>query len=333
VIDDANNPHEQASVIAVSEQQNQPLILVLLPTYNGQTYLAEQIDSILAQTHQHVLLVCRDDGSTDESDAILACYAQKFPARVLHMQDELGNLGAAASFSKLMSWALGHCSEHKDGCSVYVALTDQDDIWHPERLENCLERMRREQSDSADLPLLVHSDLRVVNSDGEETASSFMKFQGLNPQRTSLAAQLLSNTVTGCTSLMNLPLLRQALPIPREAVMHDWWLSLVASAFGRICYMDQVLVDYRQHGHNTIGAKAFVGPGLNRITLRKVFMRHLPAETRALFTDVAAQADAFYKRFNTQLSCRQRWIIRQVCRLPDSGVWRLRIVSRVLRRI
>lgn len=331
--DDTIRQHEQASVSAVSDQHADPLILVLLPTYNGQAFLSEQIDSILSQTHQHMLLVCRDDGSTDESDAILVSYAQRFPTRVVHIQDGLGNLGASASFSTLMTWALERYAGSTDDNRVFVALADQDDIWHPERLESCLQRMTCEQTYSIDLPLLVHSDLRVVNSDGEELAPSFMKFQGLNPQRTSLAAQLVSNTVTGCTSLMNMPLLRQALPIPGEAVMHDWWLSLVASAFGRICYIDRVLVDYRQHGRNTIGAKAFVNPGLNRVTLRKVFMFNAPAETRALFADVAAQAVVFYKKFHQRLSRRQRWIIRQVCRLPDSGVWRLRIVSRLLRRL
>lgn len=314
-------------------QTNEPLILVLLPTYNGETYLSEQIESVLSQTYQHWLLVCRDDGSSDESDAILLKYTQRFPAQVIRIQDHQGNLGASASFSTLMEWALLNYADSTGDNDVLVALADQDDIWHPERLANCLQRMKCEQECSPDLPLLVHSNLRVVHRDGKESASSFMAYQGLDPKRVSLGAQLVSNTVTGCTSLMNMALLRQALPVPKEAVMHDWWLSLVAAAFGRLCYIDRPLVDYRQHGRNTIGAKAFVAPGLNKSSLRKLFTFSIAAETQALFTDVAVQADIFYNRFNKQLSNRQKWIVRQVGRLPNSGVWRLRILSRILRRL
>lgn len=314
-------------------QTNEPLILVLLPTYNGETYLSEQIESVLSQTYQHWLLVCRDDGSSDESDAILLKYTQRFPAQVIRIQDHQGNLGASASFSTLMEWALLNYADSTGDNDVLVALADQDDIWHPERLANCLQRMKCEQECSPGLPLLVHSNLRVVHRDGKESASSFMAYQGLDPKRVSLGAQLVSNTVTGCTSLMNMALLRQALPVPKEAVMHDWWLSLVAAAFGRLCYIDRPLVDYRQHGRNTIGAKAFVAPGLNKSSLRKLFTFSIAAETQALFTDVAVQADIFYNRFNKQLSNRQKWIVRQVGRLPNSGVWRLRILSRILRRL
>ena len=314
-------------------QKSEPLILVLLPTYNGEAYLTEQIESVLSQTYKHWLLVCRDDDSCDESDAILLNYTQRFPAQIIRIQDHQGNLGASASFSTLMEWVLLNYEDTAGDNDVLVALADQDDIWHPERLDSCLQRMKCEQASSPDLPLLVHSNLRVVHSNGNETAPSFMTYQGLDPRRVSLGAQLVSNTVTGCTSLLNMALLRRALPVPKEAVMHDWWLSLVAAAFGRLCYIDRPLVDYRQHGRNTIGAKAFVASGLNRSSLRKIFTFSVPAETQALFTDVAAQADIFYKRFHNQLSNRQKWIVRQVCRLPDSGVWRLRIVSRILRRL
>lgn len=329
----SNNQNGQVISTGELGQKNEALILVLLPTYNGEAYLTEQIESILSQTYQHWLLVCRDDDSSDESDAILLKYTQRFPAQVIRIQDHQGNLGASASFSTLMEWALLNYADTTGDNDVLVALADQDDIWHPERLDSCLQRMKCEQAGSADLPLLVHSNLRVVHSNGKESASSFMTYQGLDPRRVSLGAQLVSNTVTGCTCLMNMALLRQALPVPKEAVMHDWWLSLVAAAFGRLCYIDRSLVDYRQHGRNTIGAKAFVASGLNKSSLRKIFTFRIPAETQALFTDVAAQADIFYKRFQKQLNNRQKWIVSQVCRLPNSGVWRLRIVSRILRRL
>jgi glycosyltransferase involved in cell wall biosynthesis len=305
-----------------------PLILVLLPVYNGEKFLSEQIDSILAQTHQNLRLICRDDGSSDASLNILQSCAASHPDKVQLLQDNKGNLGAAGSFSELMQWALANCADKKN---VYIALADQDDIWHADKLQLCLIALKSAEQKSPGNPVLVHSDLRVVNASGEEIAPSLMKYQRLDPARTQFASQLISNTVTGCTSLMNMALLEKALPVPPQAVMHDWWLSLVASAFGKLVFVPRPLVEYRQHGRNTLGAREYKNSSLNFQTLKKFFQLEKSEQAQRLFEQAAAQALAFELRFINQLSADNLLAAREVIRLPKLGLWQQRWKFRRLR--
>jgi len=318
--------------VNVNANATSPLILVLLPVYNGEQFLAEQLNSILSQTHKHIRIILRDDGSSDHSSAMLAEYAARYPQQIQMVRDDMGNLGAAAGFSLLMQRALSAVDAQPEQSPVYFALADQDDVWHPEKLDVCLQRLLREESTTPGLPLLVHSDLRVVDREGTELAPSLMRFQGLNPERRTFPAQLVSNTVTGCTTLMNRPLLEKALPVPPQAMMHDWWLSLVASCFGRLCYINAAQVDYRQHGLNTIGAKEHKGPGFNLTTLARLFHLRPTAQAQALFEGSAAQARAFAARYADELDQAQRAHIDQVVSLPEKGLWGQRILFRRLQK-
>lgn len=302
-------------------------IIVLLPVYNGAEFLSEQIDSILAQSHTNLQLICRDDGSSDASPEILRTYAARYPEQVKLLQDDKGNLGASASFSELMVWVLD-----QDGIDsgVYVALADQDDTWHLDKLKRCLDTMMASERQFSQIPLLLHSDLRVVDASGKEIAPSLMTYQGLDPGRTQFAAQLISNTVTGCTSLMNMALLKKALPVPPQAVMHDWWLSLVASAFGHLIFVPAALVEYRQHGRNTLGAREHKKASLSWQTVAKVFQLKQTRQAQTLFQQAAAQAQAFEAAYKDELGAADRKIIREVMRLPLVGLWQQRFLFRRL---
>lgn len=318
--------------VNVNVNSTSPLILVLLPVYNGEQFLAEQLNSILSQTHKNIRIMMRDDGSSDHSSAILAEYAARYPQQIRMVRDDMGNLGAAAGFSLLMQLALSLIDTQQEQCPVYFALADQDDVWHPEKLETCLQRLLLEESATPGLPLLIHSDLKVVDKVGAELAPSLMRFQGLNPEHRTFPAQLVSNTVTGCTTLMNRPLLEKALPVPPQAMMHDWWLSLVASCFGRLCYINAAQVDYRQHGRNTIGAKEHQEPGFNLTTLARLLHLRPTAQAQALFEGSAAQAKAFAARYADELDQAQQARIDQVISLPGKGLWGQRILFRRLQR-
>jgi hypothetical protein len=102
---------------------------------------------------------------------------------------------------------------------------------------------------------LVHSDLELVDAAGNRLGVRYLQRQRLDPERTAPVDLALTNVVTGCTALCNRALLELALPLPVEALMHDWWLALVASAFGRIGWLPQATVLYRQHGANVLGAQ------------------------------------------------------------------------------
>jgi glycosyltransferase involved in cell wall biosynthesis len=298
------------------------MIQVLLPVFNGAPFLQEQLDSIVNQSHQPLHILCRDDGSTDESVAILDAYQARHPELITRLPSGPERLGALQSFALLMQAAEGE---------GYFALADQDDIWQPDKLAICLSALQKAEQAQLDKPILVHSDLRVIAANGDEIAPSLMAYQGLKPERQGFAAQLVSNTVTGCTTLFNRALLRRALPIPDDAVMHDWWLSLVGSAFGRLVYVETPQVLYRQHASNTLGARRHEPPGLNRQSMRRLFRRHQEASIQQQFEDLAQQARGFNARFSKQLNAHDRRTLKWVCRMPTLGLWGQRILFRLLR--
>ena len=113
--------------------------------------------------------------------------------------------------------------------------------------------------------MLVHTDLALVNQYGELMHQSFINYQRLDPSKVTLDDLSLTNVVTGCTVLMNRPLIDLALPIPKEALMHDWWFALVASRLGSILFLNEATILYRQHSNNVLGA--------HRIGLRYYFKR------------------------------------------------------------
>lgn len=316
------------SIPAGDTTRSMPLILVLLPVFNGERYLAEQLNSIFAQSHNNILLVCRDDGSTDGSAAVIAQYLTVHSEKMQLLENHQGNLGASGSFSLLMQWAL----DYMQSCTqkVYVALADQDDIWHAEKLACTLQIMT--SVESGQVPVLVHSDLNVVDKDGQLISPSLMVYQGLDPSRTSFSAQLVSNTVTGCTLLINQALLHKALPVPADAVMHDWWLSLVASYFGQLLFVDKSLVDYRQHGRNTLGARAHTPATLSLRVFAKFLQFRQSPDAQRLFEQAADQAAAFKTRYADALSVHQQKSLRDVMRLPRLGLWGQRVLFRQLRR-
>jgi len=228
---------------------------ILLAVYNGGDFLAQQLDSIAAQDDLDWVLYARDDGSSDHSPAILEEYSKQ-DERIHPIFDTLGNLGASNNFASLMKM-------HGLDSNQYIAFSDQDDVWQRDKLSSQLNAMQQLERQFLDSPLLVHSDMEVVDGKLECIAPSFMRHQGIEHiNRGEVKVLLAQNFVTGCTVLVNRRLLDIALPVPDEALMHDWWLALCAAVFGHIGYIDQPLVKYRQHGKNEVGAK-YVGDYIN----------------------------------------------------------------------
>ena len=223
------------------------MIDILLATFNGEKYLPELLDSIQkCAVDLKVRLIVRDDGSSDRSVAIVEAFAQHSDLSVVILAAPSAARGACSAFSALMSVSSGD----------YVAFADQDDIWRPEKLQRLLSEIRkREFVLGSSAPLLVHSDLSVVDSNAQEIAQSFWAYQKLDPSADSFGPLLVQNAVTGCAMMVNRALVKLARDIPDKVIMHDWWLALVASAFGEILVVRASLVLYRQHGANSVGAK------------------------------------------------------------------------------
>lgn len=222
-------------------------VVITMATYNGGRFVEEQIRSIQAQSYTDWILYIRDDGSRDETVQKVLQIEREDP-RVKFVRDELGNQGAIGNFSTLMELAL------KDDAD-YVFFADQDDVWHPEKLAIMLAGIRElELIYAAETPLLVHCDLAVVNEELMPITDSFVKFSRLSPTKADLGVLLCQNQVTGCACVINRALLELACPVPCEVLMHDWWLALLASSAGKIGFVPEPLVRYRQHGGNVIGA-------------------------------------------------------------------------------
>lgn len=260
---------------------------ILLGTYNGELYLADQIESILQQTYHDWRLLIRDDGSTDSTRDIIDRYARKFPSKIFTVCDDKGNIGVVANFALLAALAT----------SEYILFADQDDIWLLDKIQRTLYQMVSAESQyGKHVPVLVHSDLLVANEQLEVIYPSFFHQQKLNPIKTQLNFLLIQNIVTGCTMMINQALLKAALPIPRGAIMHDWWFALVASAVGHIAYINKGTIKYRQHSRNLLGARS---PGA--VELLKKLVTEYRNKRKCLLAPQTVQAQCLLERLSGKI--------------------------------
>ncbi len=215
---------------------------ILLSTFNGEKYIAQQIESILNQTYYNLKIYIRDDGSTDSTIKIIKNYESRDP-RIIVLDSHV-NLGCAMSFIELAS---------KVESDIYL-FCDQDDLWKEDKVERAVQSL----VDCKNTPTLYHTDLDVVDSNLTDLGISFYQLKRLNPQLGDCSSLYIENFVVGCTIGFNRKL-RDLAVSPELSVnglaMHDWWFALVAHLFGQIKYDDYSSLLYRQHEGNQIGAQ------------------------------------------------------------------------------
>jgi hypothetical protein len=254
--------HSEVGIPDLSLPGLTPAVEVLLATYNGERFLGEQIDSILAQDYPRLRILVRDDGSQDATWSILCQYAGKYPSQIRLMDDRTPTGSPQGNFLRLMLAATAD----------YVCFADQDDVWLPDKVSRSMAAMKHlEQQHGTDAPLLVFSDLRVVDEDLRPIAPSMWRRLAVEPNSAQRLERLLGRSVvTGCTMAINPALLRRARRMPPEAAMHDRWIALLAACMGASGIVSGQTVLYRQHADNAIGAAASDGsmPGLARRAAR-----------------------------------------------------------------
>ena len=204
-------------------------ISVCMATYNGSTYLGAQVSSILQQLSPDDELIVVDDGSSDNTLALL----RDIGDRRIQVHGNPRNLGPAHSFGRALALATGDV----------VFLSDQDDIWLPGKVEAMLKVLAHND--------LVLSDCSVTDGELKVLHPSFFKLRGA---RSGLWHNLVRNSYLGCCMAMRRELLIYALPLPARVPIHDWWLGLVAEAFGRPALLNEPLILYRRHGANASSA-------------------------------------------------------------------------------
>lgn len=238
------------------------MVSIVMATYNGEKYVAEQIDSILASTYKNIELFIYDDGSKDGTVPILKQYESLHPDKV-HVYQNEENLGVTMNFLNAI------CGTTTD----YIMLCDQDDVWKPDKIAVTLKRMRHMEAQAGKkVPIAVFTDAEVVDAELKTIESSFFGASRLNPKKTELPRLLMENKLIGCTVMIN-SALRKIIAghsLPKRAKFHDWWIALIAASLGKIGYVDQTTLLYRQHGNNVVGNIGFLSYIKNRMmTLSK----------------------------------------------------------------
>lgn len=261
-----------------------PKVEVLLATFNGASFLQAQINSIFSQTWPNFSVIAGDDGSTDETMTILKEWERETARmHVLHSQPQGG---AMRNFARLI----------QESSASYVAFSDQDDVWDQDKLSITMGRMLEEEKRrGANTPILIYTDLRLIDSRSRLLSPSLWQKARVRPQVATFSNMLAQNLVTGCSMLANRALLDLACPIPPQAIMHDYWLALVASAFGAAIPISQALVSYRQHATNLVG----VGRPLSlKARIERIYS---DPELWTWIWRAACQARAFGERFKDRL--------------------------------
>lgn len=263
---------------------NSPSIDIVLASCNGASYIRTQIQSIQACARYAELvhkLIVVDDASEDSTLQILREMALA-DARIV----VIANSGVRRGV--MLNFAFGLLRT----TAPYIALSDQDDVWNSAKLDKLFCALRQTESVYGETtPMLGFSDLAVVDAELNVMDPSFWHHQALQPRWAQHFRQLLcQNIAPGCSMILNRPLLQKALPFPSEAAMHDWWLLLIAKAFGQVFYIEEALLLYRQHGANQVGAQRF--RNLCQLGVKGVAQR-----ARINLSAVSAQARAFYATF------------------------------------
>lgn len=232
-------------------------VQVLLSTYNGEAYLKEQLDSILNQKNVDVRLFVRDDGSSDGTVDILRAYA------ALHdnMQYLSGeNCGVVASFFRLF--------ELSDPDVDFYALSDQDDVWDEDKISIACQKLEQMRKSKSQKKKKNDSQIRTFTTPLLYCCDAWNTDDALNllPESMQTAGRelvpdfrnaLIENIARGASIVFNQALMSYIrISMPQDIYMHDWWLYLVASCFGEVCYDSAAHYKYRQHAGNALGAAA-----------------------------------------------------------------------------
>lgn len=261
----------------------QDKVEILLATYNGEHYIREQLDSILNQDYENWIVRASDDASTDNTYEILMEYKERFPDKFMIEERQTGFGSAKLNFFHLM----------RQSTCDYVMCCDQDDVWLPNKISLTLQTMK--QSEEANIPVLVHTDLKVVDANLNVLSESFFEHSNYNkaPEYKDL---LIQNHVTGCTMMMNRALvdLINMEDDYRFVFMHDWLAAILAAGFGKLAFVDCPTMLYRQHAVNSVGAKKY---GL-ALLVSKLRNRSI----RKSLIDTTLQAGQIAKTYQAQLN-------------------------------
>lgn len=280
-------------------------VQVLLSAYNGEKYLAEQLDSILGQVGVDVSILVRDDGSIDKTIDILSAYAVKYENIEWYQGN---NLGVQGSFFDLLDRASGQAD--------YYAFSDQDDYWLPEKLLKAVESLQLEFD--TERPLL-YAGKEIYASEDLQTREAFAYSV---PREAVFGNALVENICMGCTEVFNrklLDLVRKHRP--SSQILHDWWLYLSASCFGKVIFDQHAYILYRQHENNQIGMQNnWVERWRNRFRHFQTLKHSLSAQAQDFLTSYGE--DCPQAELAGKVACSRTGFHARVSLIRDSRIYR-----------
>lgn len=231
--------------------ENPRPIAILMAVYNGERFMREQIDSILAQTNQEWTLYIRNDGSTDRTADIIDAYVAAHD-NIVAVDPGGPNLGCRGNFFRLLEVVE----------SEYYMFSDADDVWLPQKVEWTIAAMRELDRDGR-RPVVVHSDYTVTDAELNVLIPDYWKHVGMVPERFySYNLIAIANPVSGAEMCFNHVLKTYLFPLAHNTLLHDRWIPMVAARHGAIFKaIHKPTLLYRQHGDNIYGIKKAASRG------------------------------------------------------------------------
>lgn len=225
---------------------------VLLPTYNGELFLKDQIKSILNQTYKNIKLLIRDDGSTDKTLEIIRHFQVEDP-RVIVLENKEGNAGLVKSIEKLLQFS--------DADVIFFS--DQDDYWLENKIQLFLENYT-----NPEIPTLIHSNCYVTD---DKLNVQYQFLNGVSHKK-GLEDSLFHYFVQGASVMINSRLKEMLLPFPNDVYIHDRYFHIVSEIVGQRIYIDSSTMYYRQHGGNLIGSQSIFSKIKKNFKLKKFYI-------------------------------------------------------------
>ncbi len=291
--------------------QKPPHVAILMAVCNGAARLGAQLDSFTAQSHGNWSLIVGDDGSQDDSAAVIGTFARRAKGHQVSLVPGPGK-GSAMNFLALLG-------QVPDG-GVFAAFSDQDDVWFPDRLGRGLEALGRV---AADCPALYCS--RTVITDANLRP---LRLSPVRPRAPGFRNALVQNIAAGNTILLNpaaVAILRRAATRTGSTVAHDWWAyQIVTGAGGRVLHDAAPTLLYRQHGTNQIGANDNTRARMQRIgmILSGVYRNWTEINLKTL-TDCEDLLTEDHRNLVKALAAlRARSALRHVADLRATGLYR-----------
>ncbi|MBB5373792.1 glycosyltransferase [Acidocella aromatica] len=297
---------------ATRNSASEELIDVVLPCYNAAEWIDEFVQGLLTHDNVNWRLIARDDGSKDGTLALLKGWQEKLGARMLLLDpDAPKNLGLIGNYDAVLAATTAD----------WVLTADPDDVWLPARLPLTVAALKRVEAEcGVNVPVAVCTDAMVVDGQLNPVAPSFWRWSKARPLATpSLPRMAMDSVALGSTMAVNRALLEKALPLPTGAAYQDWWMALVAVAFGRFVALPEVTIKYRRHGENATKDPLSVtlGKRLSRLS-------NAPAAVRArldyLLRQAGRQAGTFATRYEATLDEANLAALKRLSALPDAPV-------------